>query len=64
MRLRLAEDGDELCRQIAVAEASHAKSLSDEADDMSEIAGTSHVLSSLENIWLTICGMAIISPAG
>jgi DNA-binding MarR family transcriptional regulator len=51
MRLKLTEEGEELCRQIAAAEASYAKSLAEETDDMSEIAGASHVLRNLENTW-------------
>jgi DNA-binding MarR family transcriptional regulator len=51
MRLKLTEQGDELCQKIAAAEAAHAKSLAEEAGDMAEIAGTSHVLRNLENTW-------------
>ncbi len=51
MRLKLTEQGEELCRQIADAEASHAMSLAHDAEDMSEIAGASHVLRNLKNTW-------------
>ncbi len=51
MRLKLTDQGEELCDKIALAESAHAKSLAAEAGDMSEIAGASHVLRNLENTW-------------
>ncbi|MBK18810.1 MAG: MarR family transcriptional regulator [Rhodospirillaceae bacterium] len=51
MRLKLTDQGEDLCTQIEIAEAAHAKSLAEDVGEMSEIAGASQVLRNLENTW-------------
>lgn len=51
MRVRLTEKGEELCRQIAEAEAAHAAALTADLGDLTEIDDACTVLKSLESTW-------------